>query len=81
MSPQYALLLSSQFVLIQVVTLLLLSLNAIATDTSPIVNLGYAQYQGYRNESSNMTIFLGMRYAAPPTGWLMQPIKNFPSMV
>jgi hypothetical protein len=32
------------------------------------VNLGYAQYQGFIEASTNNTNFLGIRYAAPPTG-------------
>ncbi|KAF7327296.1 COesterase domain-containing protein [Mycena kentingensis (nom. inval.)] len=36
--------------------------------TSPVVNLGYAQYQGAVNSTSHVTSFLGIRYAAPPIG-------------
>lgn len=36
--------------------------------SSPIVNLGYATYQGTFNSTSNTTDFLGIRYAAPPIG-------------
>lgn len=35
---------------------------------APVVNLGYAQYQGVLDSTSGNTHFLGMRYAAPPTG-------------
>ena len=35
---------------------------------APVVNLGYAQYQGTFNTSANSTFFIGIRYAAPPTG-------------
>lgn len=34
----------------------------------PIVNLGYATYEGVVNATTNNTEFLGMRFAAPPTG-------------
>ncbi|KAL1725215.1 Alpha/Beta hydrolase protein [Schizophyllum commune] len=34
----------------------------------PIVDLGYAAYEGAFDPVSNVTQFLGMRYAAPPTG-------------
>lgn len=34
----------------------------------PIVNLGYASYRGSTDAVSNITQFLGIRYAAPPTG-------------
>ncbi|KAH0833389.1 Alpha/Beta hydrolase protein [Lanmaoa asiatica] len=36
--------------------------------TAPIVNLGYAQYQGYFDAQTNLTNFLSIRYAAPPLG-------------
>ena len=39
-----------------------------ATGSGPIVNLGYAQYQGALNTTLNITSFLGIRYAAPPVG-------------
>jgi hypothetical protein len=43
--------------------------GVVATVTSaPIVNLGYSQYQGSWNATSNVTSFLGIRYATPPTG-------------
>lgn len=38
------------------------------TLTAPVVDLGYAQYQGSFNASSNITQFLGIRFAAAPTG-------------
>lgn len=34
----------------------------------PVVDLGYASYQGVYNETTNIQYFKGMRYAAPPTG-------------
>lgn len=34
----------------------------------PVVDLGYAQYQGLTNISTNIISFLGIRYAAPLTG-------------
>ncbi|KAG1740350.1 Alpha/Beta hydrolase protein [Suillus lakei] len=44
----------------------LLALQALAT--APIINLGYAQYQGSVDTATNTTSFLGIRYAAPPLG-------------
>ncbi|KAJ6498372.1 alpha/beta-hydrolase [Mycena vitilis] len=35
---------------------------------SPIIDLGYAQYQGFVDTKANITQFLGIRYAAPPIG-------------
>lgn len=36
--------------------------------SAPIVDLGYASYQGSVNEISGNIEFLGIRFAAPPTG-------------
>ncbi|EIN14592.1 alpha/beta-hydrolase [Punctularia strigosozonata HHB-11173 SS5] len=36
--------------------------------SAPLVDLGYAQYQGSLDPTTNVTSFLGVRYAAPPTG-------------
>ncbi|KAJ7775802.1 Alpha/Beta hydrolase protein [Mycena olivaceomarginata] len=37
---------------------------------TPIVDLGYAQYQGAVDTSTNLTTFVGIRYAAAPVGAL-----------
>ncbi|KAL1754507.1 Alpha/Beta hydrolase protein [Schizophyllum commune] len=34
----------------------------------PVVDLGYARYEGVYDESTSTNRFLGIRYAAPPTG-------------
>lgn len=39
-----------------------------ATAAAPIVDLGYAQYQGTVDVTLNITTYRGLRYAAPPTG-------------
>ncbi|KAK5659177.1 hypothetical protein OQA88_1267 [Cercophora sp. LCS_1] len=36
---------------------------------SPIIDLGYAQYQGYYNSSFDLNIYRGIRFAAPPKRW------------
>ncbi|KAI0688126.1 cephalosporin esterase [Cytidiella melzeri] len=46
------------------------SLAHCQTSSAPVVNLGYAIYAGTFDETSNVTNFLGMRYAAPPVGKL-----------
>jgi hypothetical protein len=50
----------------------LLALEALSSPaaivSAPIVNLGYAQYQGSIDTTTNTTSFLGIRYAAPPVG-------------
>ncbi|KAF8071639.1 Alpha/Beta hydrolase protein [Lyophyllum atratum] len=38
--------------------------------TVPVVDLGYAKYSGTFNETTKTTQFLGIRFAAPPTGAL-----------
>ncbi|KAJ6469458.1 Alpha/Beta hydrolase protein [Mycena sanguinolenta] len=48
--------------------LLTVPFAAAQTSTSPIVDLGYAQYQGAVNTANNITHFLGIRYAAAPLG-------------
>jgi hypothetical protein len=40
----------------------------------PIVDLGYAKYQGSTNVSTNISSFLSIRYAAPPTGEQMRQL-------
>ncbi|KAF5342486.1 hypothetical protein D9611_001410 [Ephemerocybe angulata] len=42
------------------------AISALAAPTKPVVNLGYAQYQGFPTAQGNID-FLGIRYAAPPT--------------
>lgn len=44
------------------------SLTTIKADSPPVVDLGYATYQGVFNSTANITNFLGIRYAAPPIG-------------
>ncbi|EIW84339.1 alpha beta-hydrolase [Coniophora puteana RWD-64-598 SS2] len=48
---------------------------------APIVDLGYAQYQGTYNATDNLTSFLGIRYAAPPTGALRWMPPQVPAYV
>jgi hypothetical protein len=53
--------------------LLLVCENGKAQDSQvPVVDLGYAKYQGAYNESRDVTGYFGMRYAAPPTGKLLR---------
>ncbi|KAK7050015.1 hypothetical protein VNI00_005446 [Paramarasmius palmivorus] len=40
------------------------------TQQGPIIDLGYARYQGVFNPTTNVTDFIGVRFAAPPTGQL-----------
>lgn len=35
---------------------------------APVIDLGYAQYQGVFDSVNNITSYLGIRYAAPPIG-------------
>jgi hypothetical protein len=35
---------------------------------APVVDLGYAQYQGVYNETTNIQYFLGIRYAESTAG-------------
>jgi acetylcholinesterase len=45
-----------------------LALEALASANAPVIDLGYAQYQGSVDTVTNTTSFLGIRYAAPPLG-------------
>ena len=44
-----------------------------STSAESVVDLGYAKYAGVVNETSQNTYFLGIRYAAPPTGKIYIP--------
>ncbi|KAJ6603567.1 alpha beta-hydrolase [Mycena vulgaris] len=60
---------------------LLASGAAVSAGHAPIVNLGYAQYQGVVDTSTNITTFLGVRYAASPTGELRFALPRAPQHV
>ncbi|KAJ7446375.1 Alpha/Beta hydrolase protein [Mycena latifolia] len=42
--------------------------SAVEATATPIIDLGYSRYQGTVDTSTNITTFLGIRYAAAPTG-------------
>ncbi|KAJ7149765.1 alpha beta-hydrolase [Mycena crocata] len=52
-----------------------------STTASPIIDLGYTRYQGIVNTTTNLTTFLGIRYAAPPVGELRFRAPQPPSNV
>jgi hypothetical protein len=53
---------------LSVTVIFLWTARLVSAQVSPIVDLGYAQYQGTVNTANNVTHFLGIRYAAPPSG-------------
>ncbi|THU80318.1 alpha/beta-hydrolase [Dendrothele bispora CBS 962.96] len=55
--------------------------NVIALSNPPIVDLGYAQYQGVRNNDTSNIDFLGVRYAKSPTGSLRWKAPQSPDSV
>lgn len=57
----------------RLLSLYLLVARSWAQDASPIVDLGYAKYQGAFSSSTNITRFRGIRYAAPPIGEIQHP--------
>ena len=61
------------------VPLALATLIAAASNSTPVVDLGYAQYQGTFDASSNVSYFLGLRYAQPPTGEYLGRGLSYPS--
>lgn len=69
--------------LLSVGTLALLSaavaLPATKRWAPPVVDLGYASYQGVYNETTNIQSFQGIRYAAPPIGDLRWRAPQPPS--
>ncbi|KAF7365125.1 Carboxylic ester hydrolase [Mycena venus] len=54
--------------LVQTALVFLVVVRVADSTTAPIVDLGYAQYQGVVDTKLNVTAFRGIRYAAPPTG-------------
>ncbi|KAI1373239.1 putative carboxylesterase [Hypoxylon crocopeplum] len=44
--------------------------RAAAVTSAPTVDLGYASYQGYYNDTYDLNIWKSVRYAAPPVGKL-----------
>ncbi|KAJ6508563.1 Alpha/Beta hydrolase protein [Mycena sanguinolenta] len=54
---------------------------ALAVDVGPVVDLGYAQYQGVVDTNLNITSFLGIRYASAPTGSLRWQAPTPPSNI
>lgn len=45
-----------------------------ANVSTPVVDLGYARYQGTFDPDANISYFFGIRYAQAPTGKYRQPI-------
>ncbi|KAG0695320.1 Alpha/Beta hydrolase protein [Suillus ampliporus] len=58
-----------------------LALTPLFSPPAPIIDLGYAQYQGSVDTATNITSFLGIRYAAPPVGDLRWAVPQPPSTI
>ncbi|KAJ6585112.1 Alpha/Beta hydrolase protein [Mycena capillaripes] len=65
---------------LSVALIFIVSVRAMGS-TAPVVDLGYAQYQGVVDSKLNITVFRGIRYAAPPTGRLRWQAPAPPSRV
>ncbi|EPS95764.1 hypothetical protein FOMPIDRAFT_1032719 [Fomitopsis schrenkii] len=50
-----------------------------ANESTPVVNLGYAQYQGTYDPDTNISYFFGIRYAEAPTGDLRWQAPQTPT--
>ncbi|KAJ7134870.1 Alpha/Beta hydrolase protein [Mycena epipterygia] len=59
----------------------LASVRAVNSAIAPVVDLGYAQYQGVVDTNLKITSFLGIRYASAPTGSLRWQAPTPPSQV
>ncbi|KAJ7366930.1 Alpha/Beta hydrolase protein [Mycena albidolilacea] len=59
----------------------LVSIHPVNAATAPVVDLGYARYQGVVDAKLNITAFRGIRFAAPPTGRLRFQAPSSPSPV
>ncbi|KAJ6585078.1 alpha beta-hydrolase [Mycena capillaripes] len=66
--------------LLSAALIFLVSIGAMDS-TAPVVDLGYAKYQGVVDSKLNITAFRGIRYAAPPTGHLRWKVPAPPSKV
>ncbi|KAG5350895.1 hypothetical protein C0989_008867 [Termitomyces sp. Mn162] len=62
-------------------TLAILPSIAAVVTTAQVVDLGYASYQGTFNATTGNTVFLGIRYAAPPTGSQRWQLPRIPDTV
>ncbi|PVI00668.1 alpha/beta-hydrolase [Periconia macrospinosa] len=49
-------------------SILIDAILAQASTAGPVVNLSYAKYRGHYNSTLNITKYLGLPFAAPPTG-------------
>ncbi|KAJ7258057.1 alpha beta-hydrolase [Mycena haematopus] len=67
--------------LLQAALISILTLHSANAATAPVVDLGYARYQGVVDPKLNITAFLGIRYAASPTGPLRFQAPAPPSQV
>ncbi|KAI0114466.1 carboxylesterase family protein [Nemania sp. FL0031] len=59
---------------------ILVSLSLAQDTPPPVVDLGYAKYQGFYDSTYDQNIFRGIRYAAPPVGDLRWQMPQSPAI-
>ncbi|KAJ5903626.1 hypothetical protein N7504_006009 [Penicillium tannophilum] len=57
-----------------------ISLASPANTANPVVDLGYASYEGYYDSAYDLNVFKGIRYAAPPVGKLRWQAPQAPQV-
>jgi hypothetical protein len=66
--PAYSTMVFASLKIFPACLIFLVDIFAVTANSAPVVDLGYARYQGVVDPELNITSYLGIRYAAPPIG-------------